>query len=256
MVADFRRRDIALGGEGAPLAPAFHNQVFRTQQCNRAIINIGGIANITGLAADPGQPVSGFEYDKVRALLAYLAVESDRPHRRETLAGLLWHEKSERDARHDLSQALYDLLIDPLPAAVKEGAAGRRLYIVPHGPLHYHPLHLIGTPGSILADDFAVTYLPNLYLLARRGGAEMPGGASVAGRRLAPELDQLEDVGLPLEVLAVGKGKILDSGEVRPLDVKVGDKVLFGKYSGTEVKVDGEDLLVMREEDIMAVVES
>jgi len=58
------------------------------------------------------------------------------------------------------------------------------------------------------------------------------------------------------EVLAVGNGKKLDNGEVRPLDVKVGDKVLFGKYSGTEVKVDGEDLLVMREEDIMGVIES
>jgi len=57
------------------------------------------------------------------------------------------------------------------------------------------------------------------------------------------------------EVLAAGKGKILENGTVRPLDVKVGDKVLFGKYSGTEVKVDGEDLLVMREEDIMAVIE-
>ena len=57
------------------------------------------------------------------------------------------------------------------------------------------------------------------------------------------------------EVIAVGKGKILDSGEVRSLDVKVGDEVLFGKYSGTEVKVDGEELLVMREEDIMAVIE-
>jgi chaperonin GroES len=57
------------------------------------------------------------------------------------------------------------------------------------------------------------------------------------------------------EVTAVGKGKILESGDVRPLDVKVGDKVLFGKYSGTEVKVDGQDLLVMREEDIMAVIE-
>ena len=55
-------------------------------------------------------------------------------------------------------------------------------------------------------------------------------------------------------VIAVGKGKILERGEVRPLDVKVGDKVLFGKYSGTEVKVDGDDVLVMREEDIMAVV--
>lgn len=57
------------------------------------------------------------------------------------------------------------------------------------------------------------------------------------------------------EVLAVGNGKVNDSGEIRPLDVKVGDKVLFGKYSGTEVKVGGEDVLVMREEDIMGVIE-
>ncbi len=58
------------------------------------------------------------------------------------------------------------------------------------------------------------------------------------------------------EIIAAGKGKILENGEVRPLDVQVGDTVLFGKYSGNEVKVDGEDLLVMREEDIMGVVES
>ena len=58
------------------------------------------------------------------------------------------------------------------------------------------------------------------------------------------------------EVLAVGNGKILETGEQRALDVKVGDKVLFGKYSGTEVKVAGEELLVMREDDIMAVIES
>jgi chaperonin GroES len=58
------------------------------------------------------------------------------------------------------------------------------------------------------------------------------------------------------KVLAVGKGKILEDGQVRPLDVKIGDKILFGKYSGTEVKVDGEDLVVMREEDVMAVIES
>ena len=56
-------------------------------------------------------------------------------------------------------------------------------------------------------------------------------------------------------VVAAGKGKILEDGSVRPLDVKVGDKILFGKYSGTEVKVDGDDLLVMREEDIMAIIE-
>ncbi len=58
------------------------------------------------------------------------------------------------------------------------------------------------------------------------------------------------------KVVAVGKGKITDSGSIRALDVKKGDKVLFGKYSGTEVKVDGEELLVMREEDIMAVIEA
>jgi chaperonin GroES len=58
------------------------------------------------------------------------------------------------------------------------------------------------------------------------------------------------------EVLAVGNGKILDDGSKRELDIKVGDQVLFGKYSGTEVKVEGEELLVMREDDIMAVVES
>jgi chaperonin GroES len=58
------------------------------------------------------------------------------------------------------------------------------------------------------------------------------------------------------KVIAVGKGKILEDGHVRPLDVKVGDKILFGKYSGTEVKVDGEEYLVMREEDVMAIIES
>ncbi|MEO1885625.1 MAG: co-chaperone GroES [Methylococcales bacterium] len=56
-------------------------------------------------------------------------------------------------------------------------------------------------------------------------------------------------------VLAVGNGKVLDNGDVRALDVKVGDKVLFGKYSGNEVKVDGDDLIVMREEDIMGVLD-
>ncbi len=57
------------------------------------------------------------------------------------------------------------------------------------------------------------------------------------------------------EVVAVGNGKVLENGETRKLDLKVGDKILFGKYSGTEVKVGNEELLVMREEDIMGVVE-
>lgn len=58
------------------------------------------------------------------------------------------------------------------------------------------------------------------------------------------------------EVKAVGSGKLTDSGEVRALDVKTGDKVLFGKYSGTEIKIDGEELVVMREDDVMAVIDS
>ena len=56
------------------------------------------------------------------------------------------------------------------------------------------------------------------------------------------------------KVIAVGNGKLLENGTVRPLDVKVGDKILFGKYSGTEVKLEGEEVVVMREEDILAVV--
>ncbi len=58
------------------------------------------------------------------------------------------------------------------------------------------------------------------------------------------------------EIIAVGKGKVQDNGDVRPMDVKVGDSILFGKYSGTEVKVDGEEVLVMREDDVIAVIEA
>lgn len=58
------------------------------------------------------------------------------------------------------------------------------------------------------------------------------------------------------EVVAAGTGKLLDNGQVRPLGIKAGDKVLFGKYSGTELKVDGQEILVMREDDIIAVIEA
>ena len=61
----------------------------------------------------------------------------------------------------------------------------------------------------------------------------------------------------PMEgkVVAVGKGKVLEGGKVFPLDVKVGDRVLFGKYAGTEVKLEGEEHLIMREEDILGIIE-
>lgn len=58
------------------------------------------------------------------------------------------------------------------------------------------------------------------------------------------------------EVLAVGKGLITEAGEIRPLDVKVGDKVLFGQYAGTTVKVDGEELLIMKEADLLGILEA
>jgi chaperonin GroES len=57
------------------------------------------------------------------------------------------------------------------------------------------------------------------------------------------------------KVIAVGKGKVTEEGKVIPLDVKPGDKILFGKYSGTEIKVEGEELLIMREEDILGIIE-
>ena len=56
------------------------------------------------------------------------------------------------------------------------------------------------------------------------------------------------------EVVAVGHGKILEDGKLRPLDVKVGDKILFGKYSGTDIKVDGEEMLILREDEVLAVI--
>lgn len=72
-------------------------------------------------------------------------------------------------------------------------------------------------------------------------GIVLPGNAS-----------EKPDMG---EVVAVGDGKVLDSGNRQPMTVKVGDKVIFGKYSGQTVKVDGDELLVMREEDVMGIVE-
>lgn len=58
------------------------------------------------------------------------------------------------------------------------------------------------------------------------------------------------------KVLAVGPGRITDDGKLQPLDIKVGDTVVFGKYAGTEVKIDGEDLLIIREDDVLGVLES
>ena len=57
-------------------------------------------------------------------------------------------------------------------------------------------------------------------------------------------------------IIAVGKGRILENGQVRPCDVHIGDQILFGKYSGIDMRIEGEDVVVMREEDVVAVIES
>jgi chaperonin GroES len=67
--------------------------------------------------------------------------------------------------------------------------------------------------------------------------------------------DTAKEKPLEAEVVAVGNGKVSDDGKLRPLDVKKGDKVLIGKYSGSEVKVNGEDHIILREDDILAVIE-
>ena len=68
--------------------------------------------------------------------------------------------------------------------------------------------------------------------------------------------DTAKEKPLEAKVIAVGNGKVLEDGKVRPLDIKAGDTILFSKYAGTEIKVDGEDRLVLREDEILGVVES
>ena len=67
--------------------------------------------------------------------------------------------------------------------------------------------------------------------------------------------DSAKEKPIQAKVIAVGNGKLTEEGTLRPLDVKAGDTVLFGKYSGSEVKLDGEDHLILREEDVLAVIE-
>ncbi len=67
--------------------------------------------------------------------------------------------------------------------------------------------------------------------------------------------DSAKEKPLQGEVLAVGAGKIQEDGTVRPIDIRVGDKVLFGKYGGTDIKVDGEDRIILREDDVLGIVE-
>jgi chaperonin GroES len=82
----------------------------------------------------------------------------------------------------------------------------------------------------------------------------LEGEEKSAGGIIIPDTAQEKPV--QGEVIAAGKGKSLENGDVRPLDVKKGDRVIFSKYAGTEIKLDGEEFLMMREDDILGVVES
>ena len=87
-------------------------------------------------------------------------------------------------------------------------------------------------------------------VLVRRVEAE----EKTAGGIIIP--DTAKEKPIEGQVIAVGNGKVLEDGKVRPLDIKAGDRVLFSKYAGTEIKIEGEEHLMMREEDILGVIES
>ena len=86
-------------------------------------------------------------------------------------------------------------------------------------------------------------------ILAKR----LEGQEKTAGGLFIP--DTAKEKPLEAEIVAVGSGKLMDDGKLRPLEVKAGDRVLFSKYSGTEVKIDGEEHLIMREDDLLAVLD-
>ena len=80
-----------------------------------------------------------------------------------------------------------------------------------------------------------------------------PGDKTSVGGIIIP--DTAKEKPQEGEVMAVGSGKMLENGKVQPMNVKVGDRILFGKYSGTDVKIDDEEYLIMREDDILGVLE-
>lgn len=119
-VADFRRRDMAAGGQGAPLVPAFHNALFRTPGRNRVVLNIGGIANITFLPADPEQPVTGFDTGPGNTLMdAWSLRHRQQPMDRDGL----WAASGQINR-----SLLTHLLDDPFFAAPPPKSSGRELF--------------------------------------------------------------------------------------------------------------------------------
>ena len=99
-----------------------------------------------------------------------------------------------------------------------------------------------------MADKLKIRPLHDRVIIQRLDAeTKSPGGIVIP--------DTVAEKPIRGKVIAVGKGKILENGTVRPLDVKVGDHILFGKYSGTEVKIEEEEYLILREDDILGVIE-
>ena len=136
-VADFRARDMAAGGQGAPMVPAFHRQMFHSSQCNRAIINIGGIANVTFLPADASHPVTGFDTGPGNTLLdQWIGLHHARAHDE----GGQW-AASGRASKELLGQ----FLTDPYFTAAPPKSTGREHFNMEW--LHAH-LKKLGAPPS------------------------------------------------------------------------------------------------------------
>jgi chaperonin GroES len=121
-----------------------------------------------------------------------------------------------------------------------------------------------GSNGSRRHCTVLISFLLDFIVLGEKWMNIRPLHDRVLVRRMEEESTTAGGIVLPGsaaekpnqgEIIAAGKGRIMENGDVRPLDVKVGDKVLFGQYSGSTVKVEGEELLMMREEDIMGVIE-
>jgi chaperonin GroES len=111
------------------------------------------------------------------------------------------------------------------------------------------PVRVLRRNRAMAATSATTTFTPlHDRILVRR----LEEGETIRGGIIIP--DSAKEKPQEGEVIAVGKGKSNDEGKVFPLDVKAGDKILFGKYSGTEIKLDGEEFLIMREEEVLGII--
>ena len=184
VVGDFRRRDVAAGGQGAPLLPVFHDQVFRSDREDRVILNLGGIANITLLAR--GREVAGFDTGPANRLLdAWISRQRDRPFDEHGA----WASSGHIDAG-----LLNRLLAEPYLALPPPKSTGRELFNVPWllerlGTEERRPEDVQATllhyTAATVADAVR-RYAPGASVYACGGGAHNAALLAALGRRLAP----------------------------------------------------------------------